>query len=209
METNYKGSRYFMKKTITALAFAGAFLIMGASPSFAYTVKSGDTMNTIAKSNGLSLTELTKLNPSVKDANKIYVGQNINTSPTSKATTKTAISDSEKDLLARLVRAEAEAEPYSGKVAVASVVLNRVASPDFPNTVTAVINQSGQFTPVSNGEIKKAADAASKKAVAEALTYSYPTAANSLFFYNPKTSTSRWLDSRTTTVVIANHTFKK
>ncbi|MGF9741616.1 cell wall hydrolase [Priestia megaterium] len=184
---------------------------MGASPSFAYTVKSGDTMSKIAKSNNLTLSQITSYNPQISNVNKIYVGQNVNTSPTKKTpqTGNISVSASDKDLLARLVQAEASGEPYAGKVAVAAVVLNRVKSPDFPNTVSAVVNQAGQFSPVSNGEIKKAANSDSIKAVNEALTYTYPTATNSLFFYNSKTATSRWLDSRPTTVVIGNHTFKK
>ncbi len=65
------------------------------------------------------------------------------------------ISAADKDLMARLVRAEAVGEPYAGKVAVATVILNRVASPDFPNSIKEVIYQisSGHyaFTPVQNG----------------------------------------------------------
>jgi len=84
-----------------------------------------------------------------------------------------SISEKEKDLLARLVSVEAKGEPYAGKVAVATVVLNRVAHNDFPDTVTDVIYQktshgSYAFTPVQNGMINQSADAESKKAVNEA-----------------------------------------
>ncbi|MFH7445052.1 cell wall hydrolase, partial [Pseudomonas syringae pv. tagetis] len=79
------------------------------------------------------------------------------------------------DLMARLVRAEAEGEPYAGKVAVATVILNRVASPEFPNSIKAVINEVSNghyaFTPVQNGQINQPADAASKQAVNEALAF--------------------------------------
>jgi len=208
-----------MIKKITALALAGAFTLgITGIPAFAAEVKQGDTMNKIAAQNHMSLAELAKLNPQVKDLDKIYVGQNIitnqnnttqaaNTSTDTK--TSTNVSSADKDLLARLVQAEASGEPYAGKVAVAVVVLNRVDNSTFPNSIHDVIYQSGQFSPVSNGEINKAADSESVRAVNEALTLNRSQGAGSLFFYNPKTSTSHWLDSRPTTLIIGNHTFKK
>lgn len=213
-----------MIKKITALALAGAFTLgIAGVPAFASEVKQGDTMNKIAQQNNMTLSELASLNPQVKDLNKIYVGQNINTSKNETQTVNSNVnnnvntnvnvnsnvSSSDMDLMARLVRAEAESEPYAGKVAVAYVILNRVASSQFPNTVHDVIYQSGQFSPVSNGEINKPADSDSVRAVREAVNADRSKGAGSLFFYNPKTATSRWLDSRPTTVVIGNHTFKK
>jgi N-acetylmuramoyl-L-alanine amidase len=183
------------------------------SPAFAYEVKSGDTMSGIAKENGLSLHQLSELNPQVKDLDKIYVGQDIKTDKAVEAVAVPKItvnvSAYEKDLLSRLVRAEAQGESYAGKVAVAVVVLNRVDSDGFPDTVSAVINQRGQFSPVANGAINTPADAESVKAVEEALITDRSQGKGSLFFYNAKTATSRWLDSRPTTMVIGNHTFKK
>jgi len=211
-----------MIKKITALALAGAFTLgIAGVPAFASEVKQGDTMNKIAQQNNMSLSELASLNPQVKDLNKIYVGQNINTSKNETQTVNSNVnnnvntnvnsnvSSSDIDLMARLVRAEAESEPYAGKVAVAYVILNRVDSSQFPNTVHDVIYQSGQFSPVSNGEINKSADSESLRAVREAVNADRSKGAGSLFFYNPKTATSRWLDSRPTTMIIGNHTFKK
>nr|WP_236719767.1 cell wall hydrolase [Neobacillus mesonae] len=123
-----------------------------------------------------------------------------------------SVTAAEKDLMARLVRAEAEGEPYAGKVAVATVILNRVASADFPNTVRGVIyEKSGghyAFTPVMNGAINKSADAVSKQAVNEALAFR-GQGNGSLFFYNPKTSVSKWVATRQVTVKIGNHVFAK
>ncbi|MEH7388015.1 cell wall hydrolase [Bacillus sp. JJ1521] len=119
-----------------------------------------------------------------------------------------SFSTEELDLLARIVRAEAQAEPFEGKVAVAAVVLNRLESPKFPNTIQGVIYQRGQFQPVGNGAINKPADEESKKAVQAALTEMRYIAKEALFFYNPVTATSRWLDSRTTAVKIGRHVFK-
>lgn len=117
--------------------------------------------------------------------------------------------ENELDLLARLVRAEAQTEPLEGKIAVACVVLNRVKSSQFPDTIKEVIYQPRQFQPVSNNQINKPADTESIEAVQAALSDHQHIAEDSLFFYNPDIATSRWLDSRETTVVIGQHVFKK
>lgn len=119
------------------------------------------------------------------------------------------LSREEIDLLTRIVRAEAQTEPMEGKIAVACVVLNRVKSPQFPNTVKEVIYQRNQFQPVMNGEINKPADKDSLNAVYTAISEHHHIADESLFFYNPKIATSRWLDSKETTVAIGQHVFKK
>ncbi len=202
-----------MKKLIITLTVVVSVLF--ASPAFAYTVKTGDTMSKIARENNLTLEDLVRMNPQVKNPDLIYVGQTIHTieKEAEKARPKVKIvvgySQSELDLLARLVRAEAETEPYQGKIAVACVVLNRVASKAFPNTIKDVIYQKRQFQPVQNGQINKPADKDSIKAVQEALKEKRHLAGNSLFFYNPAIATSRWLDSRATTLVIGQHVFKK
>jgi N-acetylmuramoyl-L-alanine amidase len=207
-----------MIKKLSALALAGVLFLTGASSSLAYTVQSGDTMTKIANENSMSLHSLSELNPEIKNLDLIYVGQNVitnkNNSVETKVNTKVDTevkvnaTSSEIDLMARLVRAEATGEPYAGKVAVAYVVLNRVDSSQFPNSIEGVIYQKGQFSPVSNGAINKTADAESVKAVKEALIADRSDS-QSLFFYNSRTATSRWLDSRPTVKVIGNHTFKK
>jgi N-acetylmuramoyl-L-alanine amidase len=211
-----------MKKLIFVLTLLASLLF--ASPTFAHTVKKGDTMTKIARENSLTIQELAEANPQISDISLIYVGQTVNTtkpSETSKTNStieskmkentveKPSFSEDELDLLARLVRAEAQNEPYEGKIAVACVVLNRVESPQFPNTIKEVIYAPKQFQPVSNGEINKPADEDSIKAVQAALTDQREMAPESLFFYNPVIATSRWLDSRTTTLVIGQHVFKK
>lgn len=123
-----------------------------------------------------------------------------------------AISQQEKDLFARLVEAEAKGEPYEGKVAVATVVLNRVESPEFPDSVTEVIKEkTGKayaFSPVQNGEINKPASEESIKAVEEALNRE-DTLNNSIYFYNPEIATDNWIRSRQAVETIGNHVFAK
>ena len=123
-----------------------------------------------------------------------------------------SISNQEKDLFARLVEAEAKGESYEGKLAVATVVLNRVDSPQFPNTVTGVIKQVVgdvyAFSPVQNGEINKPASDDSKRAVEEALTRT-DRLSDSLYFYNPKITSDKWIRTRTVVKTIGHHVFAK
>lgn len=208
-----------MKKFLTAISVIVSLLF--ASPVFAYTVQSGDTMSGISRNYHLSLNDLKRLNPEIKNLDLIYVGQTVHTGQqgineseqtvhtSSKPKITPGYSKYELDLLARLVRAEAESEPYQGKVAVACVVLNRVSTPSFPQSIKEVIYQKGQFQPVQNGEINQPADEDSIKAVHESLNEKRTAAADSLYFYNPATAASRWLDTRATTLVIGHHVFKK
>lgn len=116
-------------------------------------------------------------------------------------------SSSEIDLLSRLVTAEARNEPYVGKVAVAEVVMNRMNSEEFPDTLEGVVYQSGQFQVVSNGTINEPATDISIQATKEAINGSnYSQGA--LFFYNSAIATDRWLDTLKTITVIGQHTFK-
>ncbi|MEH7331868.1 cell wall hydrolase [Neobacillus drentensis] len=123
-----------------------------------------------------------------------------------------SISNEEKDLFARLVEAEAKGESYEGKLAVATVVLNRVDSPQFPNTVTGVIKQVVgdvyAFSPVQNGEINNPASDDSKRAVEEALTRT-DRLSDSLYFYNPKITSDKWIRTRTVVKTIGHHVFAK
>lgn len=111
-------------------------------------------------------------------------------------------------LLARLINGEARGEPYEGQVAVGAVVLNRVKSPEFPNTIAGVIYQKGQFSCVTDGQFDKPIDKTSTvyKAAKEAMNGSDPSN-GAVFFYNPKTAKSKWLFSLKTVKTIGNHRF--
>lgn len=149
----------------------------------------GQNVNSSNKTNANAKTVSTvsKAQPKAKASNKVTA---------SRGNLKAAISYNAKelDLLARLVRAEAGGESYSAQVAVAAVVINRVKSSKFPNTINAVINSNNQFTPVQNGQINKPATDANKKAVQEAL-YGKDPSNGALFFYDTS-CTSKWLLSK-------------
>lgn len=114
--------------------------------------------------------------------------------------------ENETYLLARLVHGEARGEPYVGKVAVAAVVLNRVKSPVFPNTVSGVIYQAGAFDAVYDGQINLTPDGDSLRAAKDALNGWDPTG-GCLYYYNPITATNGWIWSRTVQLSIGKHNF--
>jgi len=118
--------------------------------------------------------------------------------------------NNESELLARIVHAESKGEPYLGQVAVAAVILNRIDSPDFPNTLAGVIYQPGAFEPVSNGNINQPVpnDASARKAAREALNGYDPTG-GCLYFFNPDTATSKWIWSKPIVKTIGKHHFAK
>lgn len=117
-------------------------------------------------------------------------------------------SSSDVNLLSRLVYAEARGETYSGQVAVAAVVLNRVRSSSFPNTVAGVIYQSGAFDGVSDGQINLTPDSTAKKAAQDALN-GWDPSYGAIYYFNPNTATNKWIWSRPMTVVIGKHRFCK
>lgn len=130
------------------------------------------------------------------------------TKPTDQSSKSTSSGSDDVALLARVINAEARGEPYQGQVAVGAVIMNRVESAEFPNTIAGVIYQKGQFSSVKDGQINKPFEneAAVKKAAQEAYNGSDPTN-GALFFYNAKTTKSKWLYTRPTLKVIGKHTF--
>lgn len=122
------------------------------------------------------------------------------------STGSTSISDSDLEVLARCVYGEARGEPYNGQVAVAAVVLNRVKSSKFPNTIRGVIYQSGAFTAVSDGQINLTPNESAYNAARDALGGWDPTG-GCLYYYNPATATSSWIWSLTVHIKIGKHNF--
>ena len=114
--------------------------------------------------------------------------------------------ESESYLLARLVHGEARGEPYTGKVAVAAVVLNRVRSASFPNTISGVIFQTGAFDCVYDGQLWLTPDSESIRAANDALAGWDPTG-GCLYYYNPSTATSAWIWTREVRLNIGDHAF--
>lgn len=117
-----------------------------------------------------------------------------------------SISNNDLYLLAKCVYAEARGESYTGQVAVAAVILNRVKSADFPNTIAGVIYQPWAFTAVNDGQINLEPNQTAYSAARDALNGWDPTY-GALYYYNPRTATNKWIYSKKTTVTIGKHVF--
>lgn len=115
-------------------------------------------------------------------------------------------SEQDINLMANAVNGEARGEPYIGQVAVAAVILNRVKSASFPNTISGVIFQPGAFTAVADGQIWLTPNESSKKAVKDALNGWDPTG-GCIYYFNPATATSKWIWTRTQVKNIGKHIF--
>lgn len=111
-------------------------------------------------------------------------------------------------LMANAVYGESRGEPYTGQVAVAAVILNRVQSATFPNTVSGVIFEPGAFTAVADGQIWLTPNEKAKKAVLDAMNGWDPTG-NALYYFNPDTATSAWIWGRPQIKRIGKHIFCK
>jgi N-acetylmuramoyl-L-alanine amidase len=111
-------------------------------------------------------------------------------------------------MMANAVYGESRGEPYEGQVAVAAVILNRVRSPRFPNTPTGVIFQPGAFTAVADGQIWLKPNPSALRAVKDAVSGWDPTN-GCIYYFNPKTATSKWIWSRPQSKTIGAHIFAR
>ncbi len=124
------------------------------------------------------------------------------------SSSNSSYSSSDLYLLAKCIYAEARGEPYIGQVAIGAVVLNRVESSSFPNTIAGVIYQPYAFTAVSDGQINLEPNDTAYKAARDALNGWDPTN-GCLYYYNPSTATSAWIWSRPIMLSIGRHNFAK
>lgn len=172
-----------------------------------YTVKKGDTLFIIANRYRTTVEKLKSING--LSSHIIYPGQKLHVPVVRRNLSSRGYGDISRDdfkLLARIVHGEARGEPYQGQVAVAAVVLNRMESPLFPDTVRGVVFQSKAFTAVLDGQIWLEPNQAAYNAVRDALNGWDPTN-GALYYWNPVTSTSRWIWSRQITGKIGQHIF--
>lgn len=109
-------------------------------------------------------------------------------------------------LLAKTIYAEARGESYTGQVAVGAVILNRVASSKFPNTISGVVYQKHAFTAVSDGQINLEPDKTAMNAAQDAMNGWDPTY-GCIYYYNPAVATSSWIFGRQTVTTIGKHVF--
>ncbi|MFC7391544.1 spore cortex-lytic enzyme [Scopulibacillus cellulosilyticus] len=143
-----------------------------------------------------------------KNKNQGNTNANQNNNQSANQNIPKGFSQSDINLMANAVYGEARGEPFVGQVAVAAVILHRVESPKFPNTVSGVIFQPGAFTAVSDGQIWLTPNAEAKKAVIDAINGWDPTH-DAMYYFNPDTATSAWIWSRPQILKIGKHIFTK
>lgn len=168
-----------------------------------YIVQPGDTLSEIALEYNLDWRYLAQFN-NIKDPTRMRAGMKL------RIPSKVYVVDftpEERDLLARLIHAEARGEPLEGQIAVGAVVINRVKSDKFPDTITEVIYQKGQFSPIALGTMPKVPQEFAVEAAERALAGEDPTG-GALFFYNPKTTAApEFWKTRPVIKQIGNHNF--
>ena len=126
----------------------------------------------------------------------------------SNSQTGSVVNSNDLNLLSRLIYGEARGEVYEGQVAVGAVVLNRVRSSLFPNSIAGVIYQTGAFDAVKDGQINLEPDQTSKKAAQDALN-GWDPSYGAIYYFNPATATNDWIWSRPETITIGRHRFAK
>lgn len=181
---------------VLGVAFSWNMTGKASTGSKKHVIKQGETLWDIAKHHGVPIQTLKQVNNN--DNNVAEPGDTL--------TIPSVMSERDKELLARLVHAEAKGEPYRGKVEVAGVVLNRLDSEEFPDTVQHVIFQKNQFSPVGDGSINKPAGEEAVRAVNEALAiHGYTN--DALYFWNPSISNSEWMKKLEVIKIIGGHHF--
>ena len=109
-------------------------------------------------------------------------------------------------LLAKTIYAEGRGEPYTGQVAIGAVIMNRIRSAQFPNTVSGVVYQKNAFTAVLDGQINLTPNETAMNAARDAINGWDPTG-GALYYYNPAVATSSWIFDRQTITIIGKHVF--
>ena len=109
-------------------------------------------------------------------------------------------------LLAKTIYAEGRGESYTGQVAIGAVIMNRVRSSSFPNSIAGVVYQAGAFTAVADGQINLEPNQTAYDAARDAMNGWDPTY-GCLYYYNPAVATSSWIFNRQTVTVIGKHVF--
>ncbi|WP_031513768.1 cell wall hydrolase [Desulfofalx alkaliphila] len=180
-----------------------------------YVVQQGDTLYAISRNHNITVGTLMRHNG--LKTTTIWPGQKLYLPHSDQAKVAEVLSRSNYNvtrddimLMARLIHAEARGESFMGKVAVGAVILNRIDSPLFPNTIRDVIMEKTshvyQFSPVGDGSINLEPCEKSIEAALEALSGVDPTG-GALFFYNPEATTDQWIRSLPVVTRIGNHLF--
>ncbi len=157
-----------------------------------YGAKTEEAVRAFQKQKGLAVDGIA--GPNTLKALGITAGSNSSTS------------QSDYQLLARIISAESRGEEYIGQVAVGAVVLNRVAHPSFPDTIAGVIYQPGAFTAITDGQINEPIAESCYQAAQDALN-GWDPSGGALYYYNPDKTSNQWIRTRPVIKRIGNHLF--
>lgn len=214
-------AKYVLRKeeTMRAIYVSVLVLILALSAAFSpvlapaeahvyYTVRSGDTLYDISRQYGVSVGVLSAANRLRGD---LIVPNQVLVIPEHVLRySRGDICQDELALLARIIHAEARGESFWGQVAVGAVIMNRLASPDFPSDLRSVVFQRSanvfQFSPVGDGSIVLSPDERAFQAARQALRGMDPTE-GALYFYNPKLARDTWIRTLPVITTIGNHVF--
>ncbi|MBQ9658940.1 MAG: spore cortex-lytic enzyme [Clostridia bacterium] len=163
-----------------------------------YGSKTVEAVKSFQRKNGLTVDGIA--------GSQTLAAMGITSSSSSSGSSSSRSSDA--NLLARAIYGEARGEVYVGQVAVGAVILNRVKSSSFPNTIAGVIYQNGAFDAVSDGQINMSPDSTAQKAAQDALN-GWDPSYGAIYYFNPNTATNKWIWSRPVTVTIGKHRFCK
>lgn len=216
MKFGHSWTGHGRKGIVFGLALLLVFGVSASAAAAAHTVQPGDTLWLISQQYGVSVEAIRQANNIWTDL--IYPGDvltipdapGVAAIPAATLASRGANRPSARDvqLLAQMIMAEAQGEPYEGKVAVGAVILNRVRDPRFPNTLAGVLYEQDAFEPMLNGTFYQAPDADSIRAAQDALAGWDPTG-GALYFYNPAKVWSTWVFTRPVLTQIGNHVFAK
>lgn len=193
---------------LVALTVLCAGVMASALPAMAWTyrIENGDSLFKLSKEFGTKINTLQKANGLQSDL--ILAGKTLWIPDTVVKPMQNSRGQNDLYLLARLISGEARGEPYQGQVAVGAVIMNRLKSKDFPNTIAGNVYKKGEFESVSNGQIWGPVTNSALKAAQAAISGEDPTG-GALYFYNPAKvrSKTNWIWSRQVTGRIGLHVF--
>ncbi|NLN15721.1 MAG: LysM peptidoglycan-binding domain-containing protein [Firmicutes bacterium] len=196
-----------MHRLVLLLLSIGLFTSPAAADVEVYTVKPGDTIYAVARILQVHPKEIIALN-SLDDPDLIGVGMQLKVPSGAPERPPREVTPEELELMAKVIYAEAQGEPELGQLAVGRVIVNRLRDPSFPDTITDVIYQPGQFLPVESG-LPETVPAKFVELAKRAFSEEDPTY-GALFFYNPhKTTRPDFWATRTKLVTIGNHVFAR
>lgn len=125
---------------------------------------------------------------------------------TSSSSSDGEFSNSDVQLLAKIISAEARGEPYTGQVAIGAVILNRIEHPSFPNTLSGVIYQPGAFSCLNDGQVNQPVSDSANRAAQDAINGLDPSS-GAIYYYNPQKTSNKFMLSRPVITTIGNHKF--